>query len=106
VKYKYTVVSGAQTVGGRFVKRPAVQIEISRGKHARTFLAIIDSGADNIILPAYVAELFGIDKATCRPYNVIGISMQNTPGFIAELDFRLQNHSQAQPPDPAPPLCL
>jgi hypothetical protein len=94
VKYKYTVVSGAQTVGGRFVKRPAVQIEISRGKQARTFLAIIDSGADNIILPAYMAELFGIDRASCRPYNVIGISMENTPGFVAELDFRLQNHSQ------------
>jgi hypothetical protein len=94
VKYKYTVVSGAQTVGGRFVKRPVMQIEISRGKRSRTFLAIIDSGADSIILPAYIAELFGIDKTACRSYSVMGISLESTPGFIAELDFRLQNHSE------------
>lgn len=94
MKYKYTVVSGAQTVAGRFVKRPVVQIEISRGKHARTFLAIIDSGADNIILPGYIAELFGIDRSVCRSYSVMGISLENTPGFVAELDFRLHNHSE------------
>jgi hypothetical protein len=63
VKYKYAIVSGAQTVAGRFVKRPVVQIEMSRGKQTRTFLAIIDSGADNIILPAYIVDLFGIDKS-------------------------------------------
>jgi hypothetical protein len=85
--------NGAQRPGGRFVKRPVVQIEISRGKHARTFLAIIDSGADNIILPAYIAELFGIDRGACRSYSVMGISLESTPGFIAELDFHLQNHS-------------
>jgi hypothetical protein len=94
VKYKYTVASGAQTVGGRFVKRPVVQIEMSCGKHARTFLAIIDSGADNIILPAYIAELFGIDRSARRSYSVMGISLESTPGFVAELDFRLQNHSE------------
>jgi hypothetical protein len=64
------------------------------GEHARSFLAIIDSGADNIILPAYIAELFGIDKRACRRYSVMGISLENTPGFVAELDFRLQNHSE------------
>jgi hypothetical protein len=94
VKYKYTVVSGAQTLGGRFVKRPVVQIEISRGKHARTFLAIVDSGADNIILPAYIAELYGIDTSACPRYSVMGISLESTPGFVAELDFRLQMHSE------------
>src|ERR1700731_3180557 len=49
VKYKYTVVAGAETVAGKFVKRPVVEIEISHKKQAREFLAVIDSGADNTL---------------------------------------------------------
>jgi hypothetical protein len=94
VKYKYTVVSGAQTVAGKFVKRPVVEIEISHNKQARKFLAVIDSGADNILMPSYIADVLGIDRQGCPRYSVMGISMEPIEGFIAELDFRVRNQTE------------
>lgn len=93
MKYKYTVVAGAETVAGKFVKRPVVEIEISHKKQARKFLAVIDSGADNILMPSYIADVLGIDRRGSRRYSVMGISMEPIEGFIADVDFRVRNQS-------------
>ena len=93
MKYKYSAVSGQFNADGSFTKRPVVEVEISNGKHHRKFLALIDSGADQIHMPAAIAEVFGIDRANCCPWNSMGISMQDTPGFIGELTFQIRSQA-------------
>jgi hypothetical protein len=93
VKYKYTVVAGAETVAGKFVKRPVVEIEISHKKQARKFLAVIDSGADNTLMPSYIADVLGIDRRGCPQYSVMGISMEPIEGFIADIDFLVRKQT-------------
>ena len=78
MKYKYSDAPGQLNTDGRFTKRPIVEVEISRGNQRRKFLALIDSGADQIIMPAAIAEVFGIDRASCPERSVIGVSMENT----------------------------
>jgi hypothetical protein len=95
MKYKYSVVSGQDNLDGSPTKRPIVEVEISRGNHRRKFLALIDSGADQIHMPAAIAEVFGIDRKDCRPWRSMGISMESTPGFVGELTFRINKQSEA-----------
>lgn len=94
MKYKYSVVAGATDIHGRFTKHPIVQVELSHGTRRRTFLALIDSGADDIILPAAIAEALGIDRQRCREHSAVGISMQPTPGFIAPLTIQIQHQPE------------
>ena len=93
MKYKYTVVAGAETIAGKFVKRPVVEIEISHKKQARKFLAVIDSGADNTLMPAYIADVLGIDRRARPRYSVMGISMEPIEGFIADIDFLVRKQT-------------
>lgn len=60
MKYQYSVVSGQANTDGHYTKRPIVEVELSNGKETRKFLALIDSGADHIIMPAVIAPVFGI----------------------------------------------
>jgi hypothetical protein len=95
MKYKYTVVAGALDTKGRYTKRPVVEVELSRGGHARTFLALIDSGADQITMPAAIADALGIDRALCPARSLMGITMQRLDGFVADLDLRIRNQAAA-----------
>jgi hypothetical protein len=92
MKYKYRVVSGAYDTAGRYTKRPVVEVEISRGGPGRKFLALVDSGADQITMPATIAEALGIDRAACRPRDVVGITMERVEGFVAPVMIRVQHH--------------
>ena len=65
MKYKYFATAGQTNIDGRSTKRPIVELDISRGSRTRKFLALIDSGADQIHMPAAIAEVFGIDRDTC-----------------------------------------
>ena len=95
MKYKYSVVSGQTNINGQYTKRPIVEVELSRGKQTRKFLALIDSGADQIHMPAAIAEAFGIDRAQCSKRSSIGISMERTEGFVGELTFHIQHQSES-----------
>lgn len=90
MKYKYTVVAAVDTKG-RYTRRPVVEVELSRGGHARTFLALIDSGADQITMPAAIADVLGIDRAACPTRSMMGITMERLNGFVADLDLRILN---------------
>jgi len=90
MKYKYSVVSGQANISGQYTKRPVVEVELSRGNQTRKFLALIDSGADQIHMPAAIAEVFGIDRNQCASRSSIGISMERTEGFVGELTFHIQ----------------
>jgi hypothetical protein len=94
VKYTYTTVAGAETVAGKFVKRPVVEIEIAHKKQARKFLAVIDSGADNTLMPSYIADVLGIDYRGCPRYSVMGISMEPIEGFVADIDFLIHQQTE------------
>ena len=89
MKYKYTAIAGAQNIDGRITKRPIVDIEISNGKHARAFVALIDSGADQISMPVYIAELFGIEKSPAQERPMMGISMVPVRGFVGTFTIQI-----------------
>src|ERR1700720_2521971 len=92
MKYKYTVVAGALDTKGRYKKRPIVGGELSHGGHVRTFLALIDSGADQITMPAAIADALGIDRTACPPRSLMGITMERTEGFVAQVMIHVQHH--------------
>ena len=94
MKYKYSVVAGETNINGEYTKRPVVEIELSRGNQYRKFLALIDSGADQIHMPAAIAEVFGIDRSKCPKRASMGISMEATQGFVGELTFRIQRQDE------------
>ena len=95
MKYKFSVVSGQMNTDGRYTKRPIVEVKISRGNQKRTFLALIDSGADQIHMPVAIAEVFGVEREKCRPWTSIGISMERTLGFVGELTFQIQHQAES-----------
>jgi len=95
MKYKYSVVSGQVNTDGRYTRRPVVEVELSRGAQRRTFLALIDSGADQIMMPAVVAAVFGIDRSKCPTRASTGISMEPINGFVAHLDFCIEHQAES-----------
>jgi hypothetical protein len=94
MKHRYSGVAGQTNIDGRLTKRPIVEVELSFGRYQRKFLALIDSGADQIIMPAAIAEAFAIDRATCIRRSVMGVSMEPIDGFIEYLSFRIQQQEQ------------
>jgi hypothetical protein len=92
MKYKYRVTTGSTDTAGRYTKRPIVEVEISRGGPGRKFLALLDSGADQITMPAAIADALGIDRSACRPRSLMGITMQHIEGFVAQVVIRVQHH--------------
>jgi hypothetical protein len=93
MKYRYSAASGHTNINGRHTKRPVVEVELSRGGHKRKFLALIDSGADHIMMPAAIAEVFQIDLNTCPRRTVLGVSMQPIEGFVSNLSLHI-NHQE------------
>lgn len=94
MKYKYSAASGQSNVDGRYTKRPIVEVEIAKGSHRRKFLALIDSGADQIMMPAAIADAFGIDRAACQKRTSLGVSMEPIEGFVGNLTFRIEQQTE------------
>src|SRR5437660_713207 len=95
MKYSYSVVVGQKNVNGRNTKRPIGEIELSRGNQRRKFLALIDSGADQIVMPASIADALGIHREQCHPRTLLGISMESVDGFLGELNIHIQHQDEA-----------
>lgn len=91
MKYRYSAASGHTNIDGRHTKRPVVEVEFSRGNQRRKFLALIDLGADHIMMPAAIAEVLGIDLAACPRRAVLGVSMEPIDGFVSHLTFQISN---------------
>ncbi len=89
MKYRYTVAAGALDTAGRHTRRPIVEVEISHGGPARKFLALVDSGADQITMPAAIADALGVDRASCPRRTMMGITMERTEGFVAPIQIRV-----------------
>jgi hypothetical protein len=93
MKYEYSI-SEQTNINGEPTKRPIVEVTVERERQRRTFLALIDSGADQIIMPASIAELFGVDRASCPERSVIGVSMEPITGFVADLWLRIERQRE------------
>jgi hypothetical protein len=93
MKYRYSVVSGQMNIDGRYTKRPVVEVVLSKGNRQRTFLALIDSGADQIMMPAAIAEVFGIESDACLSRTSMRVSMEPIEGFISHLSFQLAHQA-------------
>ncbi len=93
MKYKYTVTTSALDTRGRYAKRSIVEIEVSCGGSARKFLALIDSGADQVTMPSAIADALAIDRDACEPRSLMGITMEPIDGFVAAVDIRVRNQS-------------
>ena len=91
MKYRYSAVAGQTNVDGRYTKRPVVEIELWNASHHRKFLALIDSGADQIMMPAAIAEAFGIDRAASARRTLLGVSMVPIEGFVAYLTIHVEH---------------
>jgi hypothetical protein len=91
MKYRYSAVVGQLNIDGSTTKRPVVEVELTRGNYHRTFLALIDSGADQILMPAAIADGLGIDRNQCQHRSSMGITMDSIDGFVAELSIRVQH---------------
>ena len=72
-----------------------VEVAVSSGNQKRTFLALIDSGADHIIMPAAIAEVFGIDRRQCPRSSTMGVSMEPIEGFVSHLTFQIAHQDDA-----------
>src|SRR5947209_11667027 len=94
MKHRYSVVVGQKNIDGRDTKRPVVEVELSRGNQTRKFLALIDSGADQIVMPAAIADLFGIERQQSARRASMGISMEHIDGFVGQLTFRIQHQTE------------
>src|ERR1700681_1147621 len=95
MKYRYSVVSGQTNIDGRYTKRPVVEVVISKGNKKRTFLALIDSGADHIMKRAAIAEAFEIDRRRCPARPTMGVSMEPIEGFVSHLTFQIAHQDDA-----------
>src|SRR3989344_9085278 len=98
MKYKFSIVAGQTNIDGRYTKRPIVEVELSKGNQTRKFLALIDSGADQITMPAAIAEDFGIERENCPKRGAGGISMERTEGFVGELAFLILKQTETHKP--------
>ena len=94
MKYKYSDAPGQLNTDGRFTKRPIVEVEFHAETSGGISRALIDSGADQIIMPAAIAEVFGIDRASCPERSVIGVSMENIEGFVGHLSLRIEHQRE------------
>jgi hypothetical protein len=95
MKYRYSTAAGQLDLNGRYTRRPVVEVEISKGTQKRKFLALIDSGADQILLPAAIAEVLRIDLSTCPRRNVMGVSMEGVEGFVDTLTFHIEHQASS-----------
>lgn len=93
MKYEYSTSEQVNT-DGRPTKRPIVEITIERDRQRRTFLALIDSGADQMIMPSAIAEVFGIDRKSCPERSVVGVSMEPILGFVADIWLRVEHQRE------------
>jgi hypothetical protein len=81
MKYRYSVLSGQTNVERGYARRPLVEVVVSNGGHKRTFLALIDSGADQTMMPSAAAELFGITRDHAARRLTLRISMKTVEGL-------------------------
>jgi hypothetical protein len=58
-------------------------------------VALIDSGADQIIMPATFADIFGIDRSSCPERSIVGVSMEPMVGFVGQLWLRIERQREA-----------
>lgn len=88
MKYEYKIAIPED--GGKYLRRPVMEIEIFGPKGKIRELALVDSGADRSLFNVEVAELLGIDLRRAKTRRTIGIS-GTTSVFIAEIEIKVEH---------------
>ncbi len=83
------------------VPRPYIPIYLHRGSFSTPspYYALLDSGADNVLMPEELAEIVGIDdiKTGKGPARIIGVGGQAVDTYFHEIDIRVQGDSRKLP---------
>ena len=91
--YRYRPIRMGRPVlplGGRFVRpRPLVPVDIIGPLTTVTRNALLDSGADDTVLPEYVAGVIGLDLSNAPSGIAAGVGSSGVPVRYARVTLRL-----------------
>ena len=76
------------------IKQPRIEVDVFKGNASFHQSAIIDSGADLILLSADIAPVLGINLLGCKPMPVRGITGEKTDGYWCEIGVRLEKFEE------------
>lgn len=83
------------------IARPYVPVYLHgpRGKTDAPFYALLDSGADQVLLPAELAEVVGIDdfKNTKQHSRTVGVASQVTETYYHDLHLQIEGDTRTLP---------
>ncbi|MHB8860440.1 MAG: retropepsin-like aspartic protease [Minisyncoccota bacterium] len=91
VEYPYTSLWNQNGI----LKKPMIEVEVSKDGQSFTQVAIIDSGADITVMSAEVAEAIGIDTEICEKKFVSGIGGELQEGFSCDIDLKVDGFQKA-----------
>jgi predicted aspartyl protease len=91
MKYKYSTTAQAVGFSGKFVKRPIVTIKLKNGKSELKASALIDSGADNIVLNEGFANILGIDLDSCEEVKITGIEGRPQSTKVCDIEYSIEH---------------
>lgn len=74
---------------GGISREPVINVVLSKNGKNMSQRAMIDSGAEGIIVSEEVAEFLGIDKNKCESITVTGIVGDSVPGFMADVNLKV-----------------
>lgn len=88
MKYRYTSFFPSDRTF-KWVKRPIIQIEVFGPRDSKTFVALVDSGADNCLFNAEVADVLGIDLSDAKRRNLTGITGTMEGYYLDEIKIKV-----------------
>jgi hypothetical protein len=97
MKFDYTaIVSSSPDTGDPVVIfRPEVRIKIHGPKGFGDFLALVDTGADNTILPESIAQELGITSIACKGPSATAFGGQEIALSYADIELELVHPTES-----------
>lgn len=91
MKFHYSgILSTAQDTGEEtLIFRPEVPLVVHGPRGAMKWHALVDTGADNTVLPSSLAETLGIQTTPCRGPNAVAFGGQQISMSFAEVELEL-----------------
>lgn len=91
MKFDYTtILSLAPDTGDSVVIfRPEIRVTVYGSRNSGDFLALVDTGADNTILPESVARNLGIELLPCKGPDATVFGGQGIALFCADVELEL-----------------
>ena len=82
-------------LGGRSsVSRPLIPVTLIGPGGTWVLDGLVDSGADGILVPAFVAPIIGIDLTSAAPEATRGIGGSNVTTYYADVTMRIADQNE------------